>query len=96
MHNDHGIFVRAMDREMKVKLTFYSRKHQRNLVRQCAPLHYGRGMAEGDDLDCYYLWDFEAPKGGNFLAVSPSRIISIEPTGEAFRVEDLVGLIGRQ
>jgi len=89
VHENHDIFLRAMGQEKKVKLTFFSRKHRRNLVRPCAPLHYSRGRVNGDDRDCYYFWDFDAPKGKNFLALSPSQIVSIEPTEDVFRLEEI-------
>ena len=71
-------------------MTFFSREHQRNLVRQCAPLHYSKAKTEGDDLDRYDIWDFEATKGNNFLALPQSRIVSMELTEDTFRVEDFV------
>lgn len=96
MHENHNIFVRAMEHQTRVKLTFYSRKQCRNIVSSCAPLYYSEGVGTGEDKDCYYFWDFEAQKGNNFLALSPSRIVSIEPTQDAFRVQELVDAIGHQ
>jgi hypothetical protein len=96
MHENHKIFVRGLERQTRVKLTFYSRKHRRNIVRSCAPLHYSEGPGAGDDKDCYYFWDFEARKGSNFLALAPSKIVGMEPTEDAFRVEELVDAIGHQ
>ena len=92
MHSDHDYFLIGIERETKLKLTFFSRKHNRDVVSLCAPLHYSKGLAAGDELDCYYLWDFEAEKGSNFLALSPSQIVSMELTEEAFRVQDFSGL----
>ncbi|MHC4510618.1 MAG: hypothetical protein ACYTAO_16960 [Planctomycetota bacterium] len=92
MHRDHGIFARAVERQKKVKLTFYSRKQRRNMVRPAAPLHYSEGMGAGDDTDCYYFWDFEAPKGSNFLALPPSQIIIMEPTEDIFRLDEFSSL----
>jgi len=96
MHDNHNIFVRAIEHQTRVKLTFYSRKQGRNIVSSCAPLHYSEAVGTGQDKDCYYFWDFQAEKGSNFLALSPSRIVSIEPTQDAFRVQELVDAIGHQ
>ncbi|UCC98155.1 MAG: hypothetical protein JSW66_20195 [Phycisphaerales bacterium] len=92
MHRDHDIFARAVEREAKVKLTFYSSKHRRNMVRPAAPLHYSEGMRAGDDNDCYYFWDFEAPKGRNFLALRSSQIVSMQPTEDIFRLDEITSL----
>lgn len=90
VYSGHDIFIRGIEQKRRLKLTFFSREHQRNLVRQCAPLHYSKGKIEGDDLDHYFIWDFEATKGNNFLALPQSQIVSMELTEDTFRFEDFV------
>jgi hypothetical protein len=92
MHRDHDVFIQGIEQEKRLKLTFFSRKHRRDVVSLCAPLHYSKGLAAGDEMDCYYLWDLEAAKGSNFLALSPSQIVSMELTEEAFHVQDFSGM----
>ena len=87
MHCDHNVFVQGMDQKRRIKLTFIGGKNLQNLVKECAPLHYSRGQVEGDDLDSYYVWDFET-KGSHFLALPPSRIIKMELTEDEFNIED--------
>ena len=89
VHSNHDIFAQGIEQNKKLKLTFFSSEHRRNLVSQCAPLHYSKGQTPADDRDCYYLWDFEAKKGGNFLALRPSQIVSMELTEDIFHVESL-------
>ena len=93
MHRDHDVFIQGIEQEKRLELTFFSRKLRHNVVSLCAPLHYGKGPSgivagPEDELECYYLWDFGADKGSNFLALSPSQIISMEPTEDDFRVYD--------
>ena len=88
MHRDHDVFIEGIEREKRLKLAFFSRKHQRDVVSLCAPLHYSKGITAGDGMDCYYLWDFEAERGNNFLALSASQIVSMKLTEEAFNVQD--------
>ena len=88
VHRDHDIFIQGIRQKKKLKLRYFSRKNLQNLVRQCAPLHYSKGQVEGDDLDCYYIWDFEAAKGSRFLSLPPSQIIAMELEEETFDVED--------
>ena len=92
MHRDHDVFIQGIEQEKRLELAFFSRKHRRDVVSLCAPLHYSKGIAAGDGTDCYYLWDLEAEKGSNFLALSPSQIVSMELTEEAFRVQDFSGM----
>jgi len=86
--NGHDIFIQGIEQKRRLKLTFFCVEHQRNLVRQCAPLHYSSGKIEGDGLDCYYLWDFESDDGNKVLALPQSRIVSMELTEDTFCIED--------
>ncbi|MGB2865328.1 MAG: hypothetical protein WBC05_18510 [Sedimentisphaerales bacterium] len=93
MHKDHDVFIQSVERETKLKLTFFSRKHRREVVSLCAPLHFSKGPAgpatgAEDELECYYLWDFGADKGSNFLALSPSEIVNIKLTEDVFHVRE--------
>ena len=93
MHRDHDVFIEGIEQEKRLELTFFCRRHRRDVVSLCAPLHFSKGpagLATGaeDGLECYYLWDFGAKKGSNFLALSPSQIVSMEPTEIDFRVQD--------
>lgn len=88
MHGDHDIFIQGIQQKKRLKMSFFSRKNLQNMVRQCAPLHYSKGQVEGDDLDCYYIWDFEAAKGSRFLSLPPSQIDTMELAEDTFNVED--------
>jgi len=92
MHRDHDVFIQGIEQEKRLELTFFSRKRRREVVSLCAPLHYSKGLAAGDGMGCYYLWDLEAAKGSNFLALSPSQIVSMELTEKAFHVQDFSGM----
>ena len=94
MHKDHGVFIRGIEKEKKLELTFYSKKCCRNVVSLCAPLYYSKGPSSPaigmeDELECYYLWDFAAEKSRNFLALFPSQIVSMELKEDDFRVQDI-------
>jgi hypothetical protein len=88
MHRDHDVFVRSIERETKVKLTFVSKKHYKDMIGLCAPLHFSKSITGQDEQDCYYFWNFGAKKGNNFLSLSSSEIIGIELTDEAFSTQD--------
>ncbi len=89
MHSDHDIFIQGIEKKRRLKLTFSGGKNPPNLaVRECAPLHYSKGHIEGDDLDCYYLWDSDVADGAHFLALPPSQIVSMEMAEVKFNIED--------
>lgn len=89
VHSDHETFVRGIERKTKVKVTFLSDERSEELVRRCGPLYYSRGRVEADGLDCYYLWDFEADEGYNFIGLSPEQIVSMELTEDPFSLEEI-------
>ena len=97
MHRDHDVFIQGIEQEKRLKLTFFCRKHRRKVVSLCAPLHFSKGPAgivpgAEDGLQCYYLWDFGAKKGSNFLALSPAEIVSIKLTEDVFHVQEFYSL----
>ena len=87
MHNDHDTFVRAIQEKRKVKLTLPSKEQGCNAEKLCGPIFYS-ASAEAGGSGCYYLWDFEAVAGNQFLGLLPSQIVGIELAEEPF---DLVG-----
>jgi len=89
VHSEHDIFAKGVEQRRRLKVTFLGNERRRNVSGQCAPLYYSRGKVEGDGLDCYYLWDFEADEGYNFMDLSPSQIISMELTKDAFSLDEL-------
>ena len=89
MHSDHEIFQRGISQNRKVKLTSVSEESGRELVSLCAPLYYSRGRDDTDEPGCYYLWDLEAIVGYNFVALSPSEIVSMDLTEDSFELEEI-------
>ncbi len=89
------MFIRGIEQQRRLKVTYISDEHREKLIRRCGPLYYSRGKTEADELECYYLWDFEADEGYNFLALSPGRIIGMELTVDAFSIEE-VSYLGKR
>jgi hypothetical protein len=88
VHSDHDIFIQGIEQKRRIKMTFSGRKNSQDISGECAPLHYSKGQIEGDDLDCYYVWDYEAAQGGHFLALSPSQISRMELAEGTFKIRD--------
>ena len=93
MDSEHEVFIQAIEQERKLEVKFFCRKRQQEVVSLCAPLHYSKGPVvtaknAENELGCYYLWDFEAQKGKNFLVLSPSEILSMKLTDDVFHVQE--------
>ena len=94
MDSEHEVFIQGIEQERRIEVTFFCRKRRREVVSLCAPLHYSKGSAVSakdakNELECYYLWDFGAKKGKNFLVLSPSEILSIKLTDDIFHVKEV-------
>ena len=83
------MFVQGIERQRRLKVTYLNDERREKLLRSCGPLYYSRGKAEADKLECYYLWDFEADEGYNFLALSPTQILSMELTEDPFSIGEV-------
>ena len=99
MHRNHDIFIQGIEQERRLELTFFNRKLRRQVISICAPLHYSKGHVDmdadsQDEEGCYYLWDFGAEKGNNFLALSPSQISRMELTEYDFHIKEFYSLNG--
>ena len=73
-------------------LNYFDEKHRLNFARLCVPVDCSSSRTEGGDLDCYYLWDLGGESGKRFLALSPSQIVSMELTKEAFGPQELISM----
>jgi len=99
--SEHEVFIQGIEQERKLKVRYFCRKHLREIVSLCAPLHYSKGPVNSaikaeNELECYYLWDFGAEKDSNFLSLSPSEIIHMELTDEVFSSQDFFNLTNRE
>jgi len=92
MHSNHDSFERGILQNRKISLTFLTDDHPYHEVTStCGPLYYSRGRPEADEPECYYFWDFEAQEGYNFLALTPSEIVSMELTQDSFEYAEING-----
>ena len=89
MHSDHEAFIRGIEQKRRLKVTYLSDERCEKLIRRCGPLYYSRGKTEADELECYYLWDFEADEGHNFVSLLRGQIINMELTEDPFRIEEI-------
>ena len=92
MHCDYYIFTQAIKDKKKMLLNYFDEKLKLNFTRLCVPVHYGSSRTKRGDLDWYYLWDLGGEIGKRFLVLSPSHIVSMELTKEAFGPQELISM----
>ena len=89
MHEDHPKFMQAVNNRRKVILTHFSGRYNLNLTKAYVPLQYAPS-GEGEDSDCYYLWDSEADVGDRVLILSPSQILYMELSDDTFDPDEYI------
>ncbi|MBI3414725.1 MAG: hypothetical protein HY043_05295 [Verrucomicrobia bacterium] len=77
-------FIEAMHEKKKVSAKFYSQADSGFLNRICAPLDYGPAGETQDELNRYWLWDYESNLDGHTLGLLPAQIVDLRVLGEVF------------
>ncbi len=91
MHRDHATFISALEARKKVKLTFFSKEDDHEVVRTCAPMDYGPSRRARDGFDRYHFWDYDDPdQQPHTLSLRPEQITSIQATDEHFDPSEFV------
>jgi hypothetical protein len=63
MHISHSIFAGAIERKLKLRITFFSKEDRQFLTRVCAPMDYGPSRRAKDQRDRYHMWDYDSDSG---------------------------------
>lgn len=85
MHQDHPVFIEALEAKQRVTLTFASKEDGgQHLVRACAPMDFGPSKIAKDQSDRYHLWDYDSDTTRHTLSLLPIQVVSIELTDEEF------------
>jgi len=77
-HKQHDEFIEAIHSKNKIKLTFFSKEDQSEIVRVCAPMDFGPFRKAKLPIDRYHLWDYESDKTVHNLALIPENIRSMD------------------
>lgn len=62
MHNQHDVFIDAINTNKKLRIRFYSEDDGRYVERVCAPMDHAAGTRIKDGIPRYWVWDFESDK----------------------------------
>jgi hypothetical protein len=83
-------FISAIHAKTKIRLTFFSKEDNSNLIRLCAPMDYGPFRAAKLPVDRYHLWDYESDKKTHNLSIVPDNIVHMEFLNEIFDPAEFV------
>jgi hypothetical protein len=87
MHNE---FIEAIHSQHKLRLTFYSKEDNQQLVRTCAPMDYGPSRRTHDRNDRYHFWDYDSDTRSHTLSLLPEQIIKIERLSVTFEPVEFI------
>jgi len=86
VHEEHGIFIRAVKDNKKVILAHHSGVEEFYITKLLIPVYY-RPSASRWSEDIYYFWDSEA-RGNRLLVLQTSQIKFMELSDESFAKAD--------
>ncbi len=89
-HSDHELFLEGIAGRFKVRLTFFSKEDNGNLVRLCAPMDFGPSRRTADGHNRYHFWDYESDKKTHTLSLLANQIENIELLSENFEPAEFV------
>lgn len=79
-----SVFKQAIDSKKKVRLTFFSKEDDSQLVRKCAPMDFGPSRRAHNKDDRFHLWDYESDTKFHTLSLLPNQVLDIEIIDEDF------------
>lgn len=81
---NHPRFLEVLKDKKKVSVKFYSKADNGVLERICAPIRYGPGNENQDELNRYWVWDYATTTGTHVLGLVPQQIVDLQVLGECF------------
>lgn len=85
---NHEQYVKAISEKKKVNVRFYSKADSGVLDRVCAPMDYGPGGGNENDLNRYWLWDYASNTGTHTLGLLSQQIVDLQVLGAVFNPAD--------
>jgi hypothetical protein len=78
------IFIEAIGRKKKVRVSYYSKSEKEDLVRTCAPKDYGPVSRFQNKGDYYHLWNYEGYPKPHPMFLSVAQVHNIKVLDEKF------------
>lgn len=78
------IFIQAIHSKMKIRLVFFSKEDNQQIVRKCAPMDFGPSRRARDKNDRFHLWDYESDKFNHVLSLLPMQVVQMDVLDEIF------------
>lgn len=84
------VFKQAIDKKLKLKLSFYSKEDNSQLIRVCAPMDFGPSRRAHNKDDRFHFWDYESDSKVHTLSLLPEQVIDIEVLNEGFDPKEFI------
>lgn len=83
-------FIQAIHNKKKAIITYYSKKDNAPVRRQCAPLDIGPHARYPDKGDYYFIWDYDGSDKAHPVPKKAEDIISLEILDEEFDPSEFI------
>jgi hypothetical protein len=84
------VFIQAIHKKQKVRVTFFSKEDSGTVVRKCAPMDYGPSRRANDKSDRFHMWDYESDTGTHTLSLKPEQVKAVDILDETFDPAEFV------
>jgi len=81
---NHAQFIAAIHEKKQVCVRFYSKADSGVLDRVCAPMNYGPGGENDNELNRDWLWDYASNTDSHTLGLVPQQIVYLQVLGKVF------------
>jgi hypothetical protein len=90
MHSRHAVFMEAIKRKRKIRVTFRSESGGAVDACVCGPVYY-LSAADDSSAGWYYFWDCAEGGAGKLLRLQTSQIVDMTTREEVFERNELLG-----
>jgi len=88
--NFRDIVQLAINEKRKLRVTFFSKEDNTQLVRICAPFDIGPSRKFRDKTERYHLWDYDSDEQSHTLPLLDAQVSNIELLEEHFEPQSLI------
>jgi len=90
MIRNHQDFIEAIHQTKKIKIVFFSKEDNGDIERTCAPMDYAVGQNIKDNIERYWVWDYDSDTKKHTLGIRPERIKLLVVLDENFDPAEFV------
>jgi hypothetical protein len=90
MHHQHELFINGINKKLKMRIMFFSKEDNSQIIRICAPMDYAPSRRAKTKDSRYHFWDYESDKASHTLSLPSTQIVSMELLTDVFEPREFI------